>query len=49
MTTKAIVYLQKAGDRAARIYAHNEAIKYYSKALTLVEQGLENLSVSTGD
>jgi oligopeptide transport system substrate-binding protein len=34
---KAIDYLQQAGDRARRLYAHKEAIGYYERVLRLLE------------
>jgi predicted ATPase/tRNA A-37 threonylcarbamoyl transferase component Bud32 len=35
---KALGYFLKAGDRAARIYANNEALSYFQHALTLLEK-----------
>jgi len=35
---KALGYFLKAGDRAARIYANNEAVSYFQHALTLLEK-----------
>jgi serine/threonine protein kinase/tetratricopeptide (TPR) repeat protein len=37
-TNQAILYLQKAGDRARSIYANQEAIQYYSQALDLLSK-----------
>jgi DNA-binding SARP family transcriptional activator/predicted ATPase len=37
LVVKAVDYLQQAGDRAARLSAHKEAIAHFSKALTLLE------------
>ncbi len=40
LTEKAISYLLQAGDRARGLYAHQEAIDYYQRALALLkEQG----------
>jgi oligopeptide transport system substrate-binding protein len=40
LTEKAIAYLLRAGDRARGLYAHQEAIDYYQRALALLkEQG----------
>jgi tetratricopeptide (TPR) repeat protein len=36
-TGKPITYLQQAGDQARRAYAHQEAMDFYQRALTLVE------------
>jgi tetratricopeptide (TPR) repeat protein/class 3 adenylate cyclase len=36
VSSKAIEYLQKAGDEAARMYANQEAIAYYRRALRLL-------------
>lgn len=46
---KAVEYSIKAGDRAARIYAHPEAKKHYTNALDLLEEGRlsERLEVLT--
>lgn len=38
VSTKAINYLQKAGNAAARVYANLEAIAYYRQALSLLAQ-----------
>ena len=38
LVAKAINYLQKAGDVAAQVYAHTEAIAAYHQALALVKQ-----------
>jgi len=35
---KALGYFLKAGDKAARIYANNEAVSYFQHALTLLEK-----------
>jgi len=35
---KALDYFLKAGDRAAKIYANNEAVSYFQHALTLLEK-----------
>jgi adenylate cyclase len=35
---KALEYFLKAGDRAAEIYANNEAVSYFQHALTLLEK-----------
>lgn len=34
-TTQAIKYFHKAGNRAMEVYAHEDAIRYYSEALSL--------------
>jgi oligopeptide transport system substrate-binding protein len=40
LTEKAITYLLQAGDRARGLYAHQEAIDYYQRALAILkEQG----------
>jgi len=39
---KAFLYARRAGDRAKRIYANEEAIDYYSKALDSLEKMDEN-------
>ena len=44
---KAIYYLQIAGDNAAGVYAHDEAVTYYTRALDLakkVELSIEELA-----
>lgn len=38
LVTKAISYLQSAGDSAARVYAHTEAITSYRQALSLIKE-----------
>jgi ABC-type oligopeptide transport system substrate-binding subunit/DNA-binding SARP family transcriptional activator len=38
LTEKAIGYLLQAGDRARGLYAHREAIDYYQRALTLLQE-----------
>jgi len=35
---KALDYFLKAGDKAAKIYANNEAVSYFQHALTLLEE-----------
>jgi oligopeptide transport system substrate-binding protein len=45
---QAIHYLLSAGDQARRIYAHQEAIKFYQQALTfLMERGEHELAART--
>jgi diguanylate cyclase (GGDEF)-like protein len=36
--TKAIHYASLAGDRAREVYAHREAVAYYTKALDMIEE-----------
>ena len=38
LTEKAITYLLQAGDRARGLYAHQEAIDYYQRALALLRK-----------
>ncbi|MCB9109298.1 MAG: AAA family ATPase [Anaerolineales bacterium] len=38
LVDKAVSYLQSAGETAARVYAHTEAIAFYRQALALIEQ-----------
>ena len=38
LTEKAITYLLQAGDRARGLYAHQEAIDYYQRALALLKK-----------
>ena len=38
LTEKAITYLLQAGDRARGLYAHQEAIDYYQRALALLKE-----------
>ncbi|UCH09124.1 MAG: AAA family ATPase [Fidelibacterota bacterium] len=48
LTEKAISYLLQAGDRACGLYAHQEAIDYYSRALALLkEQGKHERAART--
>jgi oligopeptide transport system substrate-binding protein len=45
---RAIHYLLRAGDQASRFYAHQEAIKFYQRALTfLMERGEYELAART--
>jgi ABC-type oligopeptide transport system substrate-binding subunit/class 3 adenylate cyclase len=36
--TRALEYLQRAGDRARLAYAHQESVEYYRRALVLMEE-----------
>jgi len=48
LTEKAISYLLQAGDRARGLYAHQEAIDYYQRALALLkEQGAHEQAART--
>jgi oligopeptide transport system substrate-binding protein len=38
LTEKAVGYLLQAGDRSRRLYAHQEAIDYYMRALALLQE-----------
>ncbi len=38
LTEKAITYLIQAGDHARGLYAHQEAVRFYRQALTLLEE-----------
>ncbi|HNT54510.1 MAG TPA: tetratricopeptide repeat protein [Anaerolineaceae bacterium] len=38
LLTEALVYLRQAGEQAARIYANNEGVKYFSRAINLAAE-----------
>jgi ABC-type oligopeptide transport system substrate-binding subunit/class 3 adenylate cyclase len=39
---KAVEYLQRAGDQARLVYAHDEAVDYYQRALRFLKEGEEH-------
>jgi eukaryotic-like serine/threonine-protein kinase len=43
VTDKAILYLEKAGEQALRNYANEEAIQFFSQAITLADQAQTNM------
>uniref|UniRef100_A0A7V1EI81 Tetratricopeptide repeat protein n=1 Tax=candidate division WOR-3 bacterium TaxID=2052148 RepID=A0A7V1EI81_UNCW3 len=44
-TTKALEYMERAGDQKKELYLNNSAIELYKKCLTMVPEGMPQISI----